>query len=99
MKRALIIGAVLLSMAACATIGNQAIKDQSLVDQIVIGQTTQEQCRAFIGDPGQVHFTDSNETVWYYVYTEATMGSVQTQTLTVLFGKDGIVKNIGRGRM
>lgn len=99
MKRALIIGAVLLSMAACATIGNRAIKDQSLVDQIVVGQTTQGQCRALIGDPGQVHFTENDETVWYYVYTEAAMGSTQTQTLTVKFGKDGIVKNVGMGRM
>jgi outer membrane protein assembly factor BamE (lipoprotein component of BamABCDE complex) len=98
-------------LAGCATIGNSKIADKDAVSKIVAGKSTKADVQALVGEPGHVFFADDKE-IWTYTYlhSQARAASFipvvglfaggadsQTNSLTVVFTKDGIVKNAGFG--
>ena len=58
-------------LSACATSGNPAVLDQSIVTQIKLGQSTKEDVRRLLGEPNYTSITQissrQNE-VWAYGY-------------------------------
>ncbi|MFT9160631.1 MAG: outer membrane protein assembly factor BamE [Acetobacter sp.] len=61
----------LLLVAACASSGNESIKNETstTVDQkIQDGVTTKDQVKAVYGDPLETSFTDSGHEIWKYVF-------------------------------
>lgn len=114
MKKSLFIAIAVCLLCGCATTGSQHIVDDAKVAQIQKGASTKEDVRLLLGAPTKVDFTDAGFEVWEYVYsksqTRATsflpyVGGVVggsdsiTHTLTVQFTDEGIVKNVGRGKV
>ena len=62
-----------LLLAACATSGNPAVLDQTIVGQIKIGQSTKEDVRRLLGAPNHTSFTqvfNQQTEVWAYGYAK-----------------------------
>lgn len=100
-------------MAGCASHGNREIADESKVSRIQKGKSTKADVVALVGKPTEVDFTEAGLEKWKYTYTTASVRGTnfipvvgifaggtdtETDTLTILFSKDGIVENIGRGK-
>jgi outer membrane protein assembly factor BamE (lipoprotein component of BamABCDE complex) len=113
MKR-LILLASLVFLAGCATIGNRQIENQENVAQIKIGMSCKVDVQKLVGEPMKTTFSDNGEETWDYVLTKSKMraaslipivgifaggADMETQTLTIRFTKEGIVKEIGKGKM
>ncbi len=72
MNRVSILLASLL-LTACATSGNPAVLDQTIVTQIKIGQYTKEDVRRLFGEPNYTSATrmlDQQSEVWAYGYAK-----------------------------
>jgi outer membrane protein assembly factor BamE (lipoprotein component of BamABCDE complex) len=66
---------VIASVAACASSGNQFLKDadSSKVDGLVVdGKSKKADVKAAFGDPNDTSYTDSGNEIWKYVYAKAT---------------------------
>ena len=113
MKKVGLVLLVLIFLVGCATYGNKEIANDETISQIKIGESTKTDVKQFVGEPSKVTFTDNGEEVWDYTYTRmktrastfipivglATGGTdVDTQILTIRFGKNGVVKEMGKGR-
>lgn len=64
----------LLMVAACASGGNESIKNETAASvdaKIHDGVTTKEQVRAAYGDPVATDFTDSGHEKWVYTFTNS----------------------------
>jgi len=94
-------------LAGCATAGRKI--DQSQVDLIQKGVSTQADVRAKLGDPQQVTRDADGNVTWQYLYSRATvkgesfipfagafMGGVNTQnqSTTVKFSPQGVVTGV-----
>lgn len=94
--KAVIAVLIALSLAGCATSGNVGITDPLAIEQIKIGETTKETVKMLIGPPSQVLFLPTEEQ-WFYHFCKANAGLIgnnyTVQSLTVVFGENGIVKN------
>jgi len=114
MKIFFVLGAMLMFMTACSTIGNESIRDKDLVAQVKAGHTTKEEVKTLFGDPSKVTYTDTEEEIWDYMCAKSQVraasfipivglvaggADMQSYTLTVRFRQDGIVKNVGSGSM
>lgn len=113
MKKLFCLFAALL-LGGCMSLGNKQITNDETVSQIKNGESTQSDVKTKIGEPSKITFTDNGEEIWDYTYTRSQMRAatfipiagalvggtdMETQTLTIRFNKDGIVKEIGKGRM
>lgn len=96
--------AVLLS--GCATVGRRI--DPSAVQHLQIGQTTREQAVALLGTPDSSTQIGTGGTMWTYTFARASTKAssfipvvgafaggtnVQSQSLVLTFGADGILKD------
>ena len=101
----LAVAAVLLS--GCASVGRKL--DQTSVDKIQKGITTREQVLQLIGSPEQISKNSAGEVTFQYLYTRASAkaatfipivgvfaggANVQTQSVSISFGADGVVKDV-----
>jgi outer membrane protein assembly factor BamE (lipoprotein component of BamABCDE complex) len=75
MKKIITIALVAILLAACASTGNTALKNETsttIATKITKGQTTQAQVRQMLGSPTSSDFTDSGNQIWRYSHAEAT---------------------------
>ena len=90
---------LLLSLAACS--GTRALQASKSVPQATLEQTvrvggsTREQVRAALGESTSIRFDSGNE-VWMYTYPDGSDGGGE---FVILFGSDGVVKKVRRGRV
>lgn len=105
MKKSIAYGVVLLVMTVFMSgcvygkFGNPSITDQSKVAQVQVGQT-KEQVKQILGEPTGTKFSANDEEIWVYSYsyTRETIGATTyTFRLSVLFNKNGTVKNVSKG--
>lgn len=64
---------IVVLTAGCATSGNPAVLDQTIVSQIKIGQSTKEDVRRLFGNPTTISNTQFNNfqsEVWAYGYAK-----------------------------
>ncbi len=114
MKKTFLIAFAACFLYGCATTGSQHIVDDSKVAQIQKGSSTKEDVRFLLGSPTKVDFTDGGFEVWEYVYSKSQTRATSflpyvgvvvggsdsiTHTLTVQFTDEGVVNNIGRGKV
>lgn len=62
-------------LAACASTGNTALKQETnttIASKISKGKTTQVQVREMLGSPTSTDFTDSGNQIWRYSHSQAT---------------------------
>jgi len=62
-----------LLLTACATSGNPAVLDQTIVSQIKIGQSTKEDVKRLFGEPNHTSITqvlNQQTEVWAYGYAK-----------------------------
>ena len=55
----LVLIAILLTVAGCASSGNANVKNQELIDQIQMGKSTKNDVRRLLGEPNSVSRTSS----------------------------------------
>ena len=101
---------LVLGLAACSSCMSVGRKiDAEAVNRIEVGKTTRQEVRASIGSPDQELKNGNGDRTYMYMYarSEATPASFipyigplfgdsksQNQSVTVTFGKDGIVKDV-----
>ena len=81
---------LMLLLSGCATSGQPF--DMSLTDRIKIGQTTQEEVIALLGQPISTSKTSDGRTFLSYSYSQAAWGSADVQIFSVVIGADGRVE-------
>ena len=100
-------------LLGCYSVGDKRVADESVIAQIEIGTSSKADVERLLGKPLAVDFTDASNEKWLYNYTEAGPSGAnfipvfgafaspdfETHSLTVLFGEDGVVKNVGKGEM
>lgn len=67
--------ALILSLSACASAGNQVLKDadaNTVSRSIINGQSTKANVQTAFGDPNDTSFTDSGNEIWKYTYAYVT---------------------------
>ncbi len=93
---------ITFSLSGCVTgrFGNPSITNQHKVEQVKAGQT-KEQVQQILGKPTGTQFTTSNDETWVYTYSHTKDNGFTATTysyrLSVMFDKDGIVKNVSTG--
>lgn len=74
MKKLMTAALVVISLSACASMGNTALQQETaatLASKITKGQTTQTQIRDMLGSPSSADFTDSGNQIWRYTYAHS----------------------------
>jgi outer membrane protein assembly factor BamE (lipoprotein component of BamABCDE complex) len=74
-SRSIIMLAAALSLSACASAGNQVLKDadaHTVSLSIINGQSTKANVQVAYGDPNDTSFTDGGNEIWKYTYAYAT---------------------------
>jgi outer membrane protein assembly factor BamE (lipoprotein component of BamABCDE complex) len=87
-SRSLVVIAVTLSLAACASAGNQVLKtaDADVVSRsITDGKSTKADVQASFGDPNDTSFTDGGNEIWKYTYAYATPTAVSFVPVVGIF--------------
>lgn len=85
-----------LALAGCASSGNTKLKEvshASVKAQIKEGVSTQDDVRAYLGDPTSVSFTDSGNEIWTYTYSEETSHASNFIPFVSLFSSGVDVKS------
>jgi len=89
----------LLSLAACsgtrALQASKSVPQATLEQTVQVGSSTRDQVRAALGESTSIRFDSGNE-VWMYTYPD---GSQAGGEYVILFGADGVVKKVRRGRV
>ncbi|RJR33379.1 MAG: outer membrane protein assembly factor BamE [Deltaproteobacteria bacterium] len=95
----------------CYSMGDQRVSEKGNIDQIKIGVSTKADIKALFGEPNHVTFGDKEE-MWMYMYTRlvtrpttfipvvglfAGGSDMKSNTLTVMFNKEGVVTKFGPG--
>lgn len=101
MKKSLPIFFFLMLLAGCASVGNQAITQQGNLDRIQEGKSTKADVQNAVGTPARITLLPEGE-LWDYSYSCTSVNpgyevSNETQQLSVLFDKQGIVRKIQTG--
>jgi outer membrane protein assembly factor BamE (lipoprotein component of BamABCDE complex) len=84
-----IAGAVMMSFAGCASVGNESLRQESessVQTKIVEGKTTREEVRAMFGSPAATSFTDGGLEIWNYELSKMKADAVNYIPLVGLFG-------------
>lgn len=99
--------AILLFVAACATVGRKI--DQSQVEQIHKGDTTKADVLRMLGKPDQITNDGTGVEIYQYMYSKATVkgatfipiigafaggANIENEMVQVTFDPNGIVKNV-----
>lgn len=108
MKYAFALALIAVLAAGCASSGRKI--DQSAVDRIEKGETTQTEVVGLLGSPDHVTRLGSGDTIFTYAYFRATTrpstfipviggtlvggADVENQTVQVTFGEDDVVKDV-----
>lgn len=77
--RLLAILLVVLSVSACASGGNEKVKDETISSvgtKVKKGVTTETQVKALYGEPTNVSLTDGGSEVWTYEYSHVSAKAV-----------------------
>jgi len=96
MKKVFTLLFVALSIAGCASTGNQNVKaatQESVKAQLKEGVTTKEEVRKMLGEPTSVSFTDSGNEIWTFKYSEAQSHASNFIPIVSLFSSGADVKN------
>ena len=101
MKKFLSLFFCLLFLAGCAANGNQGITQQGNLDRIQEGKSTKADVQNAVGTPARITPLPEGE-LWDYSYSHTSVNpgygvSNETQQLSVLFDKQGIVRKIQTG--
>ena len=89
MLRILIICLATLTLSACATTGNQSLKDEteaSVENKITEGRTTQAQVQQMFGSPISTSFTSAGDEVWTYQFATMQADAVNFIPVVSAFG-------------
>ncbi|MGZ5009439.1 MAG: outer membrane protein assembly factor BamE domain-containing protein [Methylobacter sp.] len=98
------------SLTACSThSGNIRATDQSIIEKIKIGKTTQDEVKTLLGDT-QNTMSQGGKDTWTYSYHQTNIGAkafipfanlvgessigVKISNVTIEFNQNGIVENI-----
>ena len=92
MHKILLILALFIGLAGCATRGKEMTQDQ--LNQLVLGQTTRTEMITMFGQPVNQGFLDANGKVSAkWVYVQATIGGItRFQELVALFDEKGVLE-------
>jgi len=101
MKKSLPLFFFLMLLAGCASVGNQAITQQGNLDRLQEGKSTKADVQNAVGTPDRITLLPEGE-LWDYSYSHTSVNpgygvSNETQQLSVLFDKQGIVRKIQTG--
>ncbi len=80
---------VTIFLAGCASVGNQALKNEtelSVSQKIVEGKTTKADVRSTFGSPNTTSFTDSGLEMWKYELAKMSADAVNFIPIVGLFG-------------
>lgn len=83
--------ALLFLVAGCANVGHE-FPDQR-VDELELGETTQQEVRQMFGEPWRVGYEDGLRTWTYGKYHYTLLGSPTTKDLVLRFDKNNVVKS------
>lgn len=73
MKKAMIAAAIAVSLAGCASSGNQQLKNEtetSVQTKIQEGKTTKSEVKSYFGSPDAVSYTDGGNEIWKYAFAK-----------------------------
>lgn len=87
--RLLLIGLLLMALAACASAGRPFPSHS--VTMIELNETTQEEIRQLFGPPWRIGIEDGLTTWTYGQYKYRLIGEPSTKDLVVRFDKEGVV--------
>lgn len=82
---------MLFLVTGCANVGHE-FPDQR-VDELRIGDTTQQEVRQMFGEPWRVGLQDGMRTWTYGKYHYTLLGSPTTKDLVIRFDSDNVVKS------
>ena len=86
-----ILGAVLLLVAGCANVGSDFPDHR--VEDLEVGETTQQEVRRIFGDPWRVGSENGTRTWTYGRYHYTLIGTPSTKDLVIRFDEDGVVQS------
>lgn len=96
MRKLIAVTALFAVLAGCASSGHKITQGQ--IDQIVQGQTTQDDLIAIFGPPmGEQYNSDGTRVLtWAYAYVGFAGVGTEAQGLSVVLGPDGKVSGFSR---
>jgi len=89
MKKIFIAGCALSLLTACASNGNESLRNQTqatVATQIKNGVTTKEEVRKQFGDPTETSFTDGGKEIWKYRLDNVSADAVSYVPVVNMFG-------------
>ncbi|BAT19117.1 hypothetical protein [Asaia bogorensis] len=89
MKKVFIAGCALSLLTACASNGNESLRNQTqatVATQIKNGVTTKEEVRKQFGDPTETSFTDGGKEIWKYRLDNVSADAVSYVPVVNMFG-------------
>ena len=106
------VAAVTVNLGGCAsTMGQDSIRDESKVSQIVVGKSTTKDVQALLGEPNST-MRDGNKLAWVYVSTKTNAAAYipfvnmvgggnrgDSENMTITFDSKGVVRAIDHGQM
>jgi len=78
-----------ISLAGCASAGNQSLKTENeatVAQKVVAGKTTKAEIRAMFGSPASTSFTDGGLEIWTYELAHMKADGVDYIPVVGLFG-------------
>jgi hypothetical protein len=87
--RSLVLGACLLALSACLTVGREFPTDD--VGRIQLGQTTRDEVHRMFGEPWRTGLEDGRRTWTYGHYRYKLIGTTETRDLVIRFDAKGVV--------
>ncbi|HBS1472449.1 TPA: hypothetical protein MAC31_002423, partial [Klebsiella pneumoniae] len=70
MKKVLLVAAIAVVLAGCASGGNKSIEQETQIgvqSKIIKGKTTKQEVKAAYGDPAGVSISSDGKEQWHYV--------------------------------
>lgn len=89
MKKILTAACALSLLTACASNGNESLRNQTqatVATQIKNGVTTKEEIRKQFGDPTETSFTDGGREIWKYRLDNVSADAVSYVPVVNMFG-------------
>ena len=88
-----------LALSACATYGNQSIKEEtqsSVSSKMIEGKTTKAEVRQLFGDPISTTFTDAGNEIYKYKFIDSQAKAINFIPIVNIFksGMDGTKKTL-----
>jgi outer membrane protein assembly factor BamE (lipoprotein component of BamABCDE complex) len=107
---AVLVLAASVVLPGCYSFGSRAISDDSRLKQLVTGQSTKDEVLGLLGRPTTSFSDSAGFEFWTYHYTQARANAaqfiplvgafippeVESRSLTLHFGRDGVLERIAR---